>query len=136
MRDALTYAMADEPASRAEELRVGSVLSRLRQRLSEFGYSPAAGRDLRFDLLRGFAVLAMVVDHLAGPSRLYVLTGGNYFYTSAAEAFVFISGIVVGVVYRRVAIRDGLAVALRRLLARAWQLYVLAVGLTLVVLPL
>ena len=32
--------------------------------------------------------------------------------------------------------RDGLSVALRRLLSRAWQLYVLAVGLTLVLLPL
>jgi enterochelin esterase-like enzyme len=108
----------------------------VRQWLAALGYAPGSRRDLRLDFLRGFAVFAMVVDHLAGPSRLYLLTGGNYFYTSAAEGFVFISGLTVGVVYRRIAERDGLDVALRRLLNRAWQLYVLAVGLTLVLLPL
>lgn len=77
----------------------------------------------------------MVVDHLAGPSALYVVTGGNRFYTSAAEGFIFISGLTVGLVYRRIAEREGLAVAIRRLVARAWTLYVLAVGLTLVILP-
>lgn len=104
--------------------------------LGSLRYQPESGRDLRFDFLRGFAVLAMVVDHLAGPSVLYWVTGGNRFYTSAAEGFVFISGLIVGVVYRRLAEREGLGRALRRLLERAWQLYVLTIGLTLVVLPL
>jgi enterochelin esterase-like enzyme len=101
------------------------------RRVADLGYRPDRGRDLRFDFLRGFAVFAMVVDHLAGPSQLYLLTGGNRFFTSAAEGFVFISGLVVGLVYRRLAERDGLTLALRRLLARAWTLYVLAIGLTL-----
>jgi len=35
------------------------------------------GRDLRIDLLRGFFVVAMIVDHVRGPSPLYLLTGGN-----------------------------------------------------------
>jgi enterochelin esterase-like enzyme len=77
----------------------------------------------------------MVIDHLAGPSRLYLITGGNHFYTSAAEAFIFLSGLTVGLVYRRIAERHGLATATRRLLTRAWTLYVLAVGLTLIILP-
>ena len=77
----------------------------------------------------------MVVDHIAGPSKLYLITGGNHFYTSAAEGFIFLSGLTVGLVYRRVAERQGLATAIRRLLGRAWTLYVLAVGLTLVMLP-
>lgn len=65
-------------------------------------YVPSeAGRDLRIDLLRGFCVLAMIVDHIAGPSLLYGITGGNRFYTSAAEAFIFISGLVMGLVSRR-----------------------------------
>jgi hypothetical protein len=35
-------------------------------------------RDLRFDLLRGLAVIAMVTDHVGGDkSWLYTLTGGN-----------------------------------------------------------
>jgi enterochelin esterase-like enzyme len=94
----------------------------------------AAGRDMRLDLLRGVAVFAMIVDHLGGPSPLYVLTGGNRFATSAAEAFIFISGLLVGQVYRRIAATEGLSRALMRLLERAWALYVVAIGLTLLVL--
>ena len=35
------------------------------------------GRDPRLDLLRGFCVFAMIVDHIGGSSWLYALTGGN-----------------------------------------------------------
>ena len=59
-------------------------------------YREEGSRDLRVDFLRGFAVLAMVVDHLGGPSWLYALTGGNRFYTSAAEGFILISGLLGG----------------------------------------
>jgi enterochelin esterase-like enzyme len=76
------------------------------------------------------------VDHVGGASWLYALTGGNRFYTSAAEGFIFISGLVVGTVYRGFIERDGLGPALRRVLERAAQLYLIAVGLTLVFLPL
>ncbi|MBV9357319.1 MAG: OpgC domain-containing protein, partial [Chloroflexi bacterium] len=109
-------------------VHVGSRLPR------RWAYQGQEARDLRIDLLRGLAVLAMVVDHLGGPSVLYLLTGGNRFYTSAAEGFIVLSGLTVGLVYRRIAERQGLATAFRRLLARAWTLYVLAVGLTLVML--
>jgi enterochelin esterase-like enzyme len=95
----------------------------------------AGGRDLRIDLLRGFCVLAMVVDHIAGPSVLYGLTGGNRFYTSAAEAFIFISGLVMGLVYRRIIVRDGIGAALRRVMERAVALYLLTVTLTLLFIP-
>ncbi|HLI27220.1 MAG TPA: OpgC domain-containing protein [Chloroflexota bacterium] len=98
-------------------------------------YVPATRRDLRLDFLRGFCALAMIVDHIGGASWLYALTGGNRFYTSAAEGFVFISGLVVGLVYRELCARAGLGPALHRLLVRAAQLYLLAVGLTLVFLP-
>ena len=107
----------------------------LKARARGWAYAAEEGRDLRIDLLRGLAVLAMVIDHLAGPSRLYLLTGGNRFYTSAAEGFILLSGMTVGLVYRHVAEQHGLATALRRLVARAWTLYVLAIGLTLVMLP-
>src|SRR5947207_14353402 len=87
--------------------------------LSSWAYSGEVGRDLRIDLLRGLAVLAMVIDHLAGPSRLYLITGGNRFYTSAAEGFIFLSGLTVGFAYRHIAEQLGLAAAARRLLIRA-----------------
>jgi enterochelin esterase-like enzyme len=103
--------------------------------LAALRYIQHGARDPRLDLLRGWAVLAMVVDHVGGRSPLHVLTGGDHFFTSAAEGFVAISGFVVGHVYRQIAASDGLSVALRRLLERAWLLYLLAVGLTLVILP-
>jgi enterochelin esterase-like enzyme len=104
-------------------------------KLPRLAYVAVGRRDLRLDFLRGFCALAMIVDHIGGASWLYALTGGNRFYTSAAEGFIFISGLVVGIAYRAVIERDGLGPALRRVLERAAQLYLLAVGLTLVFLP-
>ncbi|MGE3272240.1 MAG: OpgC domain-containing protein, partial [Chloroflexota bacterium] len=65
------------------------------------------GRDPRLDLLRGFCVFAMVVDHIGGTSWLYALTGGNTGPVTAAEGFVFLSGLVLGMVSRRRVVRDG-----------------------------
>ena len=92
----------------------------------------ASQRDLRLDFLRGYAVFVMVVNHIGGQqSWLYPITGGNQFYISAAEAFVFISGLVMGIIYRRVAARQGLRAVLRKSLGRARTLYLQTVGLTL-----
>lgn len=94
-------------------------------------YAVAGQRDLRLDLLRGFAVFAMVADHIGGASWLALLTGGNRFFVSAAEGFVFISGMIVAIVYGERARRDGFGVAAGKLLNRAWTLYALAVWLAL-----
>ncbi len=98
-------------------------------------YVRGGRRDLRLDFLRGFCTFAMIVDHVGGASWLYALTGGNRFYTSAAEGFIFISGLVVGIAYQGFVERDGLGPALRRVLERAAQLYLVAVALTLLFLP-
>ena len=71
-------------------------------------YITAQGRDLRIDLLRGFFVFAMIVDHVRGASPLYLLTGGNRFFVSAAEGFILLSGLMAGLIYRRRGRRDGL----------------------------
>ncbi len=104
--------------------------------ISEPAYLTSQGRDLRIDLLRGYFVLAMVVDHVRGPSPLYLLTGGNRFYTSAAEGFILTSGLVAGLVYHRLIERDGMGPSLRKVLHRAATLYLVTVGLTLLLLPL
>lgn len=88
-------------------------------------------RDTRLDFLRGFAVLVMVIDHVAGPSPLHLLTGGNRFFVSAAEGFIFISGFLVGIVYGAKARRHGWPVAARQALGRAFTLYAVSVWLTL-----
>ncbi|HEY8598865.1 MAG TPA: OpgC domain-containing protein, partial [Thermomicrobiales bacterium] len=94
-------------------------------------YAAAGKRDLRLDLLRGFAVFAMVVDHIGGASWLHFLSGGNRFFVSAAEVFVFISGLMVGLIYTERARRDGFRPSATKLLKRAWTLYALAVWLAL-----
>ena len=89
-------------------------------------------RDLRLDLLRGFAAFAMIADHIGGEhSWLFAITGGNRFIVSAAEAFVFISGVVMGMVYLSTFRRQGIAAALMKAFGRAWYLYVITVFLTL-----
>jgi S-formylglutathione hydrolase FrmB len=98
---------------------------------SGWHYRGADKRDLRLDLLRGFAVFAMVTDHIGGSSWLAMITGGNRFFVSAAEGFVFISGVIVAVVYGERARRDGLRAATEKLLNRSWALYALAVWLAL-----
>lgn len=108
----------------------------LRARLATWGYGAdrdgASSRDLRLDLLRGFCVFVMIADHIGGErSWLYLVTGGNRFFVSAAEGFVIISGIVMGSVYRQVLERQGILAMLSRCLRRAGFLYVLTVTLTL-----
>ena len=81
---------------------------------------------MRLDLLRGFCVLVMVADHIGGErSWVYVVTGGNRFFTSAAEGFVLISGIVMGSVYMNVIQCEGMNAMLRKVLKRAGFLYLL-----------
>lgn len=89
-----------------------------------------SGRDLRLDALRGWCAVAMVIDHFGGASWLYVFTGGNTFFASAAEGFIFLSGLLVGQIYGARIARDGLASAQIRLLGRAATLYGMTIGLT------
>lgn len=83
-------------------------------------------RDPRFDLLRGLCVIAMVIAGLGGDSWLAAATGTRGFFLSAAEGFVVIAGYVLGFT----ASREALGGTVRHLLTRAWQLYRLAVGIT------
>ncbi|MGB8356083.1 MAG: OpgC domain-containing protein [Chthoniobacteraceae bacterium] len=94
-------------------------------------YEEQGSRDLRLDWLRGYAVMAMVIDHIGDKSWLYKFTGGDEFFLSAAEAFVFISGMIVGVVYGRVLQKQGLGAASRKAFARAKTLYKLTVVMTI-----
>ncbi len=107
-----------------------SLRSRL-QRINTWRYTDEK-RDLRLDLLRGFAALAMIIDHVGGDgSWLYNISGGNRFFVSAAEGFVFVSGLVMGIVYAGVIARYGLRAALIKGAKRVGTLYCLAVGLSL-----
>lgn len=90
----------------------------------------ATGRDLRIDALRGLCALVMVIDHVGGASFLYGVTGGNAFVVSAAEGFIFLSGLMVGLIHGRRIARDGLETVQLRVLRRAAVLYGLTLWLT------
>lgn len=104
----------------------------LQRAAEDWRYPTAEKRDMRLDILRGFAVLVMVVDHFGGASWLYLITGNNSFFTSGAEAFVLISGMVVGIVYGGIAKKEGLRVAGVKAFQRAWTLYKLTIVMTLI----
>src|SRR2546425_4049307 len=100
-----------------------------RYEATEEGHEP---RDLRVDLLRGFCVFVMIVDHVGGEtSWLYAFTGGNRFVVSAAEGFLFLSGFSMGMVHHVVIRTKGLRAMAGKVLGRAWLLYTVTVLLTI-----
>jgi len=63
--------------------------------------SPSAARpqrDTRLDVLRGLALITIFINHVPGQIFEYVTTK-NFGFSDAAEAFVLISGIAVGLAY-------------------------------------
>jgi len=99
-------------------------------------YITSSGRDLRLDFLRGYFVLIMIVDHVAGRSPLHWFTGGgNLFFVSGAEGFFVISGLVAGIVYHRIIDTQGFQAAMVKLLFRIFVLYIVGVSINLINLP-
>ena len=103
----------------------------LSARARSWAYAEAGKRDLRLDFLRGLAVSAMVVDHIGGDTFLTRLSGANQAIVSAAEAFVFLSGLVLGMVYGDRFRMLGPRVASKGLLLRAFTLYKASVAVAL-----
>jgi hypothetical protein len=71
--------------------RVGAVAA--------WGYGDPSQRDSRVDLLRGLAIVFVVVNHLGMTSLFQLLTQEAIGFVSGAELFVLFSGLVVGMVY-------------------------------------
>jgi hypothetical protein len=66
---------------------------------AQSGISKASGwRDTRLDVLRGLALITIFINHVPGQVFEY-LTTKNFGFSDAAEAFVLISGIAVGLAY-------------------------------------
>ena len=89
-------------------------------------------RILALDLLRGFALAVIIVDHLVlFPSIYMFMTGQGLLWVTAAEAFFFISGLMTGLVRRREIERIGFRAVTRKLYQRVGKLYIASVILTL-----
>jgi hypothetical protein len=89
--------------------------------------STETARDSGIDSLRGLMLLGMAMNHIT--SRLQVLTDHPFGYTSSAEGFVFLSGLVAGLVYTRRRQKLGVVVATRASVARACTIYCYHIGL-------
>jgi hypothetical protein len=80
------------------------------------------GRDSRIDTLRGLFLVVMTFDHLPNHPLLR-FTAQSFGFVSAAEGFVFVSGIVSAWVYGRILAEQGEANLRRRAWHRARDLY-------------
>jgi hypothetical protein len=78
-------------------------------------------RDTRLDSLRGLLLVTMAINHI--PSDLHPLTDGALGFVSSAEGFVFLSGLVLGLVYARKRRETGPVVVRTATWRRVRQLY-------------
>jgi hypothetical protein len=81
----------------------------------------SAGRRWEVDALRGLMLVLMTLTHL--PTRLTSPLGQPFGYVSAAEGFVLLSGFMAGLVYGRMAERQGLAAMRRAFWRRSLLVY-------------
>lgn len=85
--------------------------------------SQAVERDLRLDFFRGLGLWMIFLDHIPDDIVAW-LTLRNYGFSDAAEFFVFISGYLVGFIYAPIVRAGNFIAAVKRLVTRAWQMYV------------
>ncbi len=87
-------------------------------------------RDPRVDVLRGFALLMIFVDHI--PNNLLSLaTMHNFGFSDAAEVFVLLAGFSSMMAYGKVFERDGTRSGLRKIFMRLARIYLYQVALLL-----
>lgn len=117
-------ARAISPAQRAQSgIKINNGLSLTWFR--SWQYHQEGNRDIRLDFLRGLCLFIIIANHIGYyPAYTMFLTGGGYFLVSAAEGFIFISGLVLGLVYGPRIVKEGLQASTGKILQRAWTLYV------------
>jgi hypothetical protein len=93
----------------------------------------AEPRDVTIDILRGFFICVVVVDHVNSfPSLFGYISGMGRLFSSTAEGFMLVSGFLVGRIRGREAAAGRLDLASRRLLLRATTLALWTAIVTLI----
>jgi hypothetical protein len=90
------------------------------------------------DGMRGYFLVFMMLNHLtfAGGYLLVKFNHGELGYVQDAQGFVFLSGLLVGMVYARRMLIDGYAVGARKIRKRAVEIYRYAAGCILAIMAL
>jgi len=91
------------------------------------------GRDLRIDLFRGFIILAVVITHIEVAGPLSYVTLHAVGAITGAEMFVFLSGLVLGMVYPLGVRKFGELKAATGAFRRAGKQYVVTLVIILIV---
>ena len=94
------------------------------------------GRDLRIDLFRGFIILAVVVTHIEVAGPLSYITLHAVGAITGAEMFVFLSGLVLGMVYPLGVRKFGELKSATGALRRAGKQYTVSIAVILIVFAL
>lgn len=86
-------------------------------------------RRLELDIARGLMIVWMTYSHLPTATRGWL----NYpfGFVSSAEGFVFLSALLVGLIYTKLMEREGVRAAQEKLLRRVGKLYLYHLGLIL-----
>ncbi|MFT2753369.1 OpgC domain-containing protein [Clavibacter sp. Sh2088] len=117
----------------AAGLYVLATRPRIRARLA---YDEPGRRDLRIDMMRGVAIVFVVVNHVGLVSAFQTITQEGVGVVSGAELFVLLSGVVLGLVHRPAMEAGGIREVAGRTTRRAVKLYVTALVVVVVVLLL
>lgn len=96
----------------------------------------SAARDVQIDWLRGLAMTCVIINHSKLSSPLSWFTYERFWVVTAAEVFVVLSGIVLGMIYRRRLARTGWSSVICALARRAAFLYAAFVAVAVSVLAL
>lgn len=88
-------------------------------------------RIFELDLLRGFFIIVILIDHLQfWPSPFRYMTGEGRLWVSAAEGFFLISGLLIGYIRAYKGTKYPLKDLSKKLASRAFMLYLWGIGIT------
>lgn len=93
----------------------------------------------RFDIIdgmRGYFLVFMLINHLvfAGGYWLVNINHNQLAFVEDAQGFVFLSGLLIGMVYARKMAKNGYAAGKQLIYARAFELYRYAMGIVIAIL--
>jgi hypothetical protein len=88
------------------------------------------------DGLRGFFLVFMLINHLIfqGDTWMQQVNHNKLAFVEDAQGFVFLSGLMIGLVYGRKMLKSGYHEGRRQVWRRAFQLYRYAIGIVVAVL--